>query len=51
MQRSVASYLDRGYRHNQAVLERAARRLRRAIVMLTIEILALVVALLVTIVR
>lgn len=49
MQASAASYLDQGYRHNQAILETSAGRVRYAIVMLTIEILALVVALVVTI--
>jgi hypothetical protein len=50
MQASAASYLDDGYRHNQAILENTARRVGRAIVLLTIEILALVAALVVTLV-
>lgn len=51
MQAAAATYLDEGYKHNQAILERAARRVGRAIVLLTVEILALAVALLVTIVN
>ena len=50
MQASAASYLDQGYVHNQAILESSARSVRHGIVMLTAEILALVVALVVTIV-
>lgn len=48
MQASAASYLDDGYRHNQTILESAAKRIGRAIVLLTVEILALVIALAVT---
>jgi hypothetical protein len=48
MQATAASYLDDGYKHNQGILETAASRISRAIVLLTIEILALVVALVVT---
>lgn len=48
MQSAAASYLDDGYRHNQAILEAAARRVRRAVLLLTVEILALATALLVT---
>lgn len=50
MQAAAASYLDDGYKHNQAILESAARRVGRAIVLLTIEILALTAALLVTLI-
>lgn len=50
MQAAAASYLDDGYRHNQAILERAAQRLGRAIYLLTAQILMLVVALVVTLV-
>jgi hypothetical protein len=49
MQASAARYLDQGYRHNQPILETGAGRVRRAILMLTAEILALVVALGITI--
>ena len=49
MQSAAASYLDEGYRHNQAILEAVAKRVRRAVFMLTAEILALAIALLVTI--
>lgn len=48
MQAAAASYLDIGYRHNQGILEDAAHRLGRAIVLLTAEILSLVAALIVT---
>lgn len=48
MQATAASYLDDGYTHNQAILKTAATRVGRAIVLLTVEILALVVALVVT---
>jgi hypothetical protein len=50
MQAAAASYLDDGYRHNQTILENAATRVGHAIILLTVEILALVVALVVTIV-
>lgn len=50
MQASAASYLDLIHRHNHAILETSAGRVRYAIVMLTVEILGLVVALGVTIV-
>jgi hypothetical protein len=50
MQAAAASYLDDGYRHNQAILESSAACVRNAIVLLTVEILALVVALVVTLV-
>jgi hypothetical protein len=50
MQATAASYLDDGYRHNQVILETAAKRVGRAITLLTVEILALVVALVVTLV-
>ena len=48
MQAAAASYLDTGYRHNQAILEDGASRVGRAILLLTAEILSLVVALIVT---
>lgn len=48
MQASAATYLDVGYRHNQAILEATAKRVRTAILLLTAEILSLVVALVVT---
>jgi hypothetical protein len=47
MQASAAVYLDQGYRHNQAIVEAAAERVGRAIVLLTVELLALVLALVV----
>ncbi len=50
MQAAAASYLDNGYKHNQTILETAAKRVGRAIFFLTVEILALVVALVVTLV-
>ncbi|HEY4811036.1 MAG TPA: hypothetical protein VIH71_08275 [Solirubrobacteraceae bacterium] len=50
MQSSAAVYMDESYRHNHAILEASAIRVRDAIVMLTVEILALVVALAITIV-
>jgi hypothetical protein len=49
MQASAASYLDQGHRHNKSIIEGSAGHVRRAITMLTAEILALVVALIVTI--
>jgi hypothetical protein len=49
MQESAARYLDLSYRHNHAILETSAARVRHAILMLTVEILALVVALGITI--
>jgi hypothetical protein len=49
MQAAAASYLDDGYRHNQTIHELAAQRLGRAIYLMTAEILALVIALIVTI--
>lgn len=48
MQADAASYLDDDYKHNQAILERAAKRVGRSIVLLTIEILALTATLPVT---
>jgi hypothetical protein len=50
MQAAAAGYLDSAYRHNQSILEDSARRVSRAIVMLTIEVLSLVVGLVVTLV-
>ncbi len=50
MQESAASYLDLINLHNHAILETSAGRVRYAITMLTVEILALVVALVITIV-
>jgi hypothetical protein len=49
IQAAAANYLDMGYRHNRAILEESASRVRHAIAMLTVEILALVVALVITI--
>jgi len=49
MHASAASYLDQGYRHNQSILETTANCVSRAIMMLTLEILALAVALIITI--
>ncbi len=49
MQATAAKYLDKGYEHNQLILENAARRIDRAIRFLTVEILVLTVALVVTI--
>lgn len=48
MQAAAAGYLDSAYRNNQTILEGSAARVRRAIVMLTIEILSLVVGLVAT---
>jgi hypothetical protein len=50
MQAAAAGYLDEGYKHNQGILREAAKRITRAIVCLTVEILALAAALLVTLV-
>ena len=50
MQAVAASYLDADYRHNQRIIKAAAKRVARAISLLTIEILSLVVALIVTLV-
>ncbi len=50
MQEAAATYLDDGYKHNDAILETAARRIGHAIVLLSIEILALVIALVVILV-
>lgn len=50
MQAAAAGYLDEGYKHNQAILENTAKRIGRAIILLTVEVLALVVALVVTLV-
>jgi hypothetical protein len=47
---AAASYLDDGYRRNDGTLEVASEHVGHAIVLLTIEILALTVALIVTIV-
>jgi hypothetical protein len=51
MQAAAARYLDEGYEHNQSILEDAADRVGRAILMLTLELLALVVALVITLVH
>jgi hypothetical protein len=51
MQTIAASYLDANHRHNQVILKHAALRVSRAISLLTIEILSLVVALIVTLLR
>lgn len=48
MQEIAARYLDSEYRHNQESLKMAASSVRRAIVMLTGEVVSLVVALLIT---
>jgi hypothetical protein len=45
MQAAAATYLDKGYKHNHAILEIAARRVGHAIGWLTVEILTLVLAL------
>lgn len=50
MQATAAIYLDGGYRYNQAILETVAKRVGHAIVLLTVEILALIVALVATLV-
>jgi hypothetical protein len=47
MHAAAASYLDAGYRHNQAILKSSAASVRSAIILLTVEILVLVVALVV----
>jgi hypothetical protein len=51
MQAAAAGYLDNGYKHNQVILEDAARRATLAIIFLTAEILALAAALLVTLIN
>ncbi|HEV7163744.1 MAG TPA: hypothetical protein VGN25_10870 [Solirubrobacteraceae bacterium] len=51
MQAAAARYLDDGYEYNQSILEDAAKRIGRAILLLTLEILALVVALAITLVH
>lgn len=45
MQAMVARYLDSGYAHNQPRLDSAANSVRSGILLLTIEMVALVVAL------
>jgi hypothetical protein len=50
MQAMAANYLDHGYKHNHAILEAAARRVGHAISWLVVEILALVLALVATLV-
>lgn len=51
MQATAADYLDREYRHNQTRLQLIAKRVRRAIVLLTVEILALALALFCTLIH
>lgn len=51
MQASAARYLDVFYKHNQAILDAAAAKVREAIIALGIEILGLVAALIVTLVH
>lgn len=48
MQASAASYLDSFYLHNQSILGATAGRVKNAIALLTVEILSLAVALVVT---
>jgi hypothetical protein len=50
MQAAAATYLDDGYKHNHAILEIAMKRVGRAIGWLTVEVLALVLALVVILV-
>lgn len=50
MQAAAAGYLDESYKHNQGILQQASKRITRAIVFLTAEILALTAALLVTLI-
>jgi hypothetical protein len=50
MQAAAAGYLDSAYRNNQTILEGSAAHVRRAIVMMTVEILSLVVGLVATLV-
>ena len=45
IQAGAASYLDAGYRYNQAILDSTAEHVRNGVASLTVEILALVVAL------
>jgi hypothetical protein len=47
---AAATYLDDGYKHNQAILEDASRRLEQAIYLLTAEIVALLFVLVITII-
>lgn len=49
MQASAASYLDGFYKHNQVILEGATDKVREALISLGVEIVALAVALVVTI--
>jgi hypothetical protein len=49
MQASAASYLDGFYKHNQVILEGAAGKVQQALIALGVEIAALAVALVVTI--
>jgi len=49
MQASAAGYLDSFYRHNQVILEGAADKVQQALVALGVEIVALAIALVVTI--
>ena len=49
MQASAASYLDGFYRHNQVILEGSADKVQQALIALGVEIVALAVALVVTI--
>ncbi len=49
MQASAASYLDGFYKHNQVILEGAADKVQQALIALGVEIVALAVALVVTI--
>ena len=51
MQEAAATYLDDGYRRNDVLLETTTKRVGHAINWLTVEILALAVALVVTLVR
>ncbi len=50
MQATAADYLDENYKHNEYILERAGARITRAVTALTVEILALTSALIVTVV-
>lgn len=49
MQASAASYLDGFYKHNQVILEGSADKVQQALIALGVEIVALAVALVVTI--
>jgi hypothetical protein len=50
MQATAAHYLDRGYAYGEVRLEETAERIRQGVVLLTVEVAALVIALIVRLV-